>query len=77
MAKLLEIERSAGKVDALCIRRMALEAQTALLEMQRLCADCLGEVETGKLLEAASKRSYLSHALPNWKEVSAGFEREV
>lgn len=35
MAKLLEIERSAGYVDPLVIRRLAMEAQELLLELQR------------------------------------------
>jgi hypothetical protein len=35
MAKLLEIERSAGYVDPLMIRRLAMEAQELLLDLQR------------------------------------------
>jgi len=77
MAKLLEIERSAGKVDSLRIRGMALEAQTCLLEIQRRCADCVGEMDTGELLDGAGSRSYLIHALPNWREVSSRLKPET
>jgi len=69
MSKLLDIERSAGYVDALEIRRMAMEAQTLLLELQQRYADGLSARVAG-LTERANAAARRNSRLPRWPAVS-------
>jgi hypothetical protein len=69
MAKLLEIERSVGYVDPLAIRRMAMDAQTMLLDLQKQYADGLS-AKTSGVTERMERIAQRSRPLLMWPEVS-------
>ena len=69
MEKLLEIERSVGFVEPLAIRRMAMDAQTLLLEYQQQYAETLSAKVAG-LTDRANALAHRDHPLPKWPEVS-------
>jgi len=69
MARLLEIERSAGFVGPLEIRAMAIQAQTDLLELERGYGAFL-QAQVARD-EADVPRCPLHDSLPKWPEVSS------
>lgn len=69
MEKLLEIERSVGFVDPLAIRRLAMDAQTLLLEHEQQYAAALSAKVAG-LTDRADALAHRSRPLPKWPEIS-------
>jgi len=77
MAKLIEIERSVGRADALEVRMMVMEAQHLLLDLQQRCTDALATRVCGSVVRRTEGSSNLSYRLRRWSDTSSQLKRDA